>query len=131
MSSKESYEKVKDTFQTLTKVDGSFSVHGMWKVKQKTFPKNPKKTTSGRLVSNHEELKSLYLETFRNRLRHRKMKHDFLEIQNLKETLCFKRLQLVRLENVHKWTTIEIDRALSSLKNNKSRDPHNLNKLDF
>ena len=54
------------------------------------------------------------------------MKQDFLEIQSLKEKLCHKRLQLVRLANFQQWTTIDIDRVLSSLKNNKSRDPHNL-----
>ena len=54
------------------------------------------------------------------------MKYDFKEIQNLKETLCFKRLELVRLESAPFWTKIDIDRALTSLKNNKSRDPHNL-----
>ena len=57
------------------------------------------------------------------------MKHEFLEIQSLKENLCHKRLQrlqLVQLDNFQQWITIDIDRVLSSLKNNKSRDPHNL-----
>ena len=96
---------MKENFQNLSNLDGSCSSNGMWKIKRKTFPKKQKsfpvvkKNPSGRIVSSQKELKALYLETFRNRLRHRKMKHDFLEIQSLKENLCHKQLQLVRLDN--------------------------------
>ena len=100
----------------------------MWKILRKTFPKKQKyfplvkKNPHGRIVSSQEELKALYLERFRNILRHRKMR-----LGPYKKThLCHKRLQLVGLDNLQQWTTIDIDRVLSSHKNNKSRDPHYL-----
>ena len=50
----------------LTETDGSINVSGVWKIKKKIFPKNmktlpiAKKDVNGRLVSNPEELKTLY-----------------------------------------------------------------------
>ena len=132
LSSRESYEKVKDNFGALSGSDGSLCSNGIWKLKKKIFPKKQKsfpvvkKNQFGRLVSNPEELRCLYLQTFKNRLRHRKIKDEFLEIQSLKEMLCKKRLELVKLEEIPDWKISDIDKVLSSLKKNKSRDPHQL-----
>ena len=77
----------------LSSTDGSVNTNGMWKIKKKIFPKHnkalpvSKKSIAGRIVTNPEELKSLYLETYRNRLRHRPIAKDLKKLKNLKEKL--------------------------------------------
>ena len=50
----------------------------MWRLKQRICPKNieppmAKKDADGKLISNPEKLKTLYLQTYQDRLRHRKI----------------------------------------------------------
>ena len=105
---------------------------GVWKIKKKIFPKHTKALPiakigpTGRLVSSPAELKNLYLSTYKHRLRHRPIKPGFQQLKLLKEELCSKRLQLVKLKPQEPWTNKELVKVLQSLKNNKSRDPHSL-----
>jgi hypothetical protein len=104
----------------------------MWKLKKKIFPKNlpslptAKKDSKGNLISSPEELKSLYLQTYKTRLRYRPMAADMEELRELKEQLCSKRLELASMTKSNPWTEADLDQVLSKLKNNKSRDPHHL-----
>ena len=85
-----------------------------------------KKNSNGRLISSPEELKDLYIETYVHRLRHRPVKPEFEELKCLKEELCSKRLELVKMKPYHPWGKDDLERVLKSLKKNKSRDPHYL-----
>ena len=129
---KENFEKVKENFSLLTNNQDSFSCNGMWKAKKRMFPKHTKPLpvakvdSNGRLVSNPEELKSLYLDTYIHRLRHRPIRPELKELEILKMELFIKRLHLVKLQMVQPWTLKHLKEVLQSLKNNKSRDPHNL-----
>ena len=128
----ENLMKIKDNLQCLTNIDGSTAVSGVWKLTKKLFPKNSKtlpiskKNSNGRLISSPEELKDLYIETYVHRLRHRPVKPEFEELKCLKEELCSKRLELVKMKPYHPWGKDDLERVLKSLKKNKSRDPHYL-----
>ena len=128
----ENVKKIKDNLSMLTETDGSINVSGVWKIKKKIFPKNmktlpiAKKDVNGRLVSNPEELKTLYIQTYIHRLRHRPVKPGFEELKMLKEELCARRLELVKMKTFQPWCSKDLVKVLQSLKNNKSRDPHSL-----
>ena len=104
----------------------------MWKLTKKLFPKNAKalpiskKNMEGRLVSSPEELRELYIETYLHRLRHRPAKPEFEELKTLKEHLCAKRLEFVKMKPFQPWVEKDLKKVLQSLKINKSRDPHSL-----
>jgi hypothetical protein len=124
--------KIKDNLQSLSNIDGSTAISGVWKLTKKLFPKNSKtlpitkKNSNGRLVSSPEELKDLYIKTYVHRLRHRPVKPDFEELKCLKEQLCAKRLELVKMKPYQPWGKDDLEKVLKSLKKNKSRDPHYL-----
>ena len=59
----------------------------------------------GQLETNPENLKKLYLETYKHRLRHRPIRSDLVHLKDLKERLFALRLRLVKLEKSKPWTT--------------------------
>ena len=121
----ENLKKIKDNLTALSNTDGSMAVPGVWKLKKKIFPKNSvslpvsKKGPNGRLVSNPDELKKLYLTTYKHRLRHRPIKPGFEQLKMLKEELCSKRLRLVKMRPNEPWAEKDLQTVLRSLKNNK------------
>ena len=72
----------------------------IWAMLKKRFPKTTlpipvgKKDSKGRLVTNHKELKNLYLKTYKQRMRNRAIKDEFVDIKHLKEELFETRLKL-------------------------------------
>ena len=125
-------EKVFKNFNSFADTSGVFNTNGMWKLKKKIFPtKNKssilaKKNDNGKLVTNPMELKSLYLRTYVNRLRHRQIKPGFENLKLLKEYLCTKRLEITKENQAPRLTRNKMDRVLKDLKTNKARDPHGL-----
>ena len=74
---------------------------GFWKLKRKLCPcKNDpptiKQDKSGNLISAPAALKQLYLDTYSERLKHRKIKPEFSEIFNLKNELWISRWENIR-----------------------------------
>ena len=124
--------KIKDNLAMLTETDGSSSCSGVWKLTKKLFPKHAKplpiakKDLNGRLISSPEELKNLYINTYKHRLRSRPVKPEYQQLRDLKEELCQKRLQLVKMKPYQPWKMQDLEKVIKSLKNNKSRDPHSL-----
>ena len=116
----------------MTDTDGTANVNGLWSQKRKLFPKNmkqlpvAKKDVNNRIISSQNELKKLYLDTFKHRLRHRPIKDDLKQLEILKEELCEKRLELAKLNKTEEWDLKKLRKILLSLKKNKSRDPHGL-----
>ena len=84
---KENRDKVIENFKSFGENQGSVNTNGMWNVKKKIFPKiNPtkptgKKNSRGQIITSPEGLKILYLETFKQRLRHRPIMEDLKEIK--------------------------------------------------
>ena len=92
-SQDENHRKVVDNLLDLDGNNGNLNQQGVWKMKKKLFPKVKssipvgKKNLKEQLITNPEELKDLYLDTFKFRLRHRKAKPDVELILNRKEEL--------------------------------------------
>jgi hypothetical protein len=126
---KENRDKIFNNFGMFTGNNGNLNINGMWAVKRKVFPKNPsslpvaKKDVDGKVITSHQDLKKLYLETFVHRLRYRPIRDDYQVLITLKETLCNARIVLSKINKSPPWTGADLHKVLSSLKNNKSRDP--------
>ena len=104
----------------------------MWKYLKKKYPKISvdipvgKKDRKGNIITNHEGLKHLYLETYVNRLRNRPMKKDFEGIKKMKEELFELRLEMSKCLKSQPWTLKDLEKAIKCLKNDKARDPTGL-----
>ena len=101
----------------------------MWKVKQKVCPRYDvdlpvaKVDSLGNLISNQDELKSLYVDTYRYRLRHRDMKPNFAYLKDLKNNLFEERVKLSKLRKSGCWDEDSLMKVLKSLKTKKTMDP--------
>ena len=83
MCEESSKRRVTENFKGIGGANGDLLHQGIWKIKKEDFPKiKPslrvgKKNIKQQLITNPEELKELYLETFRYRLRHRPSQPGF------------------------------------------------------
>ena len=85
-----------------------------------------KKNVKKQLITNPTELKELYLQTFKYRLRHRTAQPWFEDLLNTQEELFKLRLELAKNEKTADWTMDDLDKALKQLKSGKCRDPDGL-----
>ena len=128
----ENYRSIVETAKNLS--DGedlnSLERQKLWKVLKKKFPKSliavpvGKKNRSGKIVTEHTELKRLYLETYTHRLRNRPIKDIFEDMKELKEDLFKTRLNIATRRKSKPWTMSNLESALKALKKNKARDPN-------
>ena len=121
---RENAEKVRKHIQNIETLEGNFSQNGLWKLKKKLCPmiSDPpmaKVDKDGNLVTAPNLLRKLYLETYFNRLKHREMKKDLLDIYDLKMDLWSSRLTVLNSRKTSPWTRENLDSALSSLKKTK------------
>ena len=120
-------KKISDQLGGLTLGDGGFSQTGFWKIKSKICPKNSdpplaKRDEKGNLVSSPNNLKQLYLDTYKHRLRHRSIDKKHLDIFYLKSELWKHRLESLKVKVTNPWTTSQFEKAIRSLKNNQARE---------
>ena len=122
--SEENIKHMMDTLRELGGEENSLSGNGrkkMWKLLQKNYPKIlsavpvGKKDKKGNIVTNHEGLKHLYLQTYINRLRNRPVKPEFEEIKDMKMKLFDKRLELSKKRKSDPWTLAHLEKALKYL----------------
>ena len=125
-------KKVTENFRSVGGNDGDLIHQGIWKIKKKYFPKiKPslpagKKNIKQQLITNPAELKELYLQTFKHRLRHRPPQpgfENYLEIQN---DLFKLRLELAKQNKSPPWVMQDLEDAIKDLKTGKCRDPEGM-----
>jgi hypothetical protein len=110
-----------DQVSQMSDVHCNFSRIKMWKLRQKVCPKvQPscpvaKINQNGDIVSNREELKQLYLNTYRDRLRHRVIKPNYNQIKQLKDNLFQVRLKTSKLRKSNDWNESELLQVTSKL----------------
>ena len=108
-------QKVVDNFCDLGGNDGNLQHQGIWKIKRKVFPKiKPslpvgKKNIKNQLITNPEELKKLYLDTFKYRLRHRPVQPGFESLLDDLEELFKERLDMSKNVKTKDWTMEDLD----------------------
>ena len=78
------------------------------------------------MITNPDELKDLYLDTFKHRLRQRPVKPEFETILDLQEELFNLRLELAKRKKTAAWKLSDLENALKRLKDGKCRDPDGL-----
>ena len=99
----------------------------MWRLKQKLCPRNveppmAKKAANGDLISNPDDLKKLYVDTYKQRLRHRTIRPGYEQLETLKNYLFNLRLSLSKTRKSEPWTIPQLIKVLNSLKIGKSCD---------
>ena len=81
----------------------------MWKVKQKVCPKTDpnytiaKMNEKGELITEQSQLKNLYTEVYKSRLRNREIRSDYIYLKDLKNQLFGLRLNLAKLRKSESW----------------------------
>ena len=102
----------------------------VWDLLKKKFPKFSnavpvgKKDSKGNLITNHEQLKELYLKTYRQRMRNRPIKENLQDLKELKSELFEVRLDISKQNKSKKWKMVHLETALKALKAGKARDPN-------
>lgn len=136
ISSKISEKYVEEIVETLKELGGDEkNLNGsgrkkLWEILKKNYPKCKtqvpvgKKDKFGNIVTNHEGLKELYLQTYMHRLRNRPMKQDFQKMKGYKDDLFDLRLKLAGSSKSLPWTMEDLECILKNLKSGKSRDPN-------
>ena len=128
----ENFKMVVDTLEEISD-NGNINSSGrkkMWSMLKNRFPKMSqpipiaKKDKKGNLVTNHQDLKKLYLKTYKQRMRNRPIKENLSELKYFKENLFNIRLKLAEQQKSEPWTINQLEVALKALKKNKSRDPN-------
>ena len=74
----------------------------------------------------HTELKKLYLETFKYRLRQRPTQPGFENILKDQKELFDLRIELAKEIKTKPWEMVDLDNAIKSLKTGKCRDPEGI-----
>ena len=124
-------------FKEFCNESNSINISEMWKLKQKVWPKRPetlptgKFNKKGQMVTEAEELKILYAEEFKERLRSRPIHPEFLDIQEIKDSIFQLKMDQVKMKKTDDWTMAELDNVLKHIQKGKSRDPDGLSREIF
>ena len=128
-------ENHKMVVETLKELGDESNLNGsgrkkLWSLLKRKFPKSSsqvpvgKKDGKGKLITNHSELKKLYLKTYTQRMRNRPMKSDLDYLKGFKDVLFNTRLKLASMKKSEDWTIEDLEKALKALKKDKARDPN-------
>lgn len=118
-----------EQIQEMTDPTGNLSRIKMWKIRQRVCPRNEnnvpvsKINEHGELISNKKELKSLYVSTYKHRLRHRNIAPGYEQLRDLKNNLFSMRFEIAKLRKSDNWSEPELMKVLKGLKSNKATDP--------
>ena len=131
LTAKKNADIIKEEIDNLKNGDGEVDMLSFWKMKRKLFPKAKDIPTAmmdsrGHLVSSGQKIKDLYLKTYEERLKHRKIKEGLEEHQANREELFQHRIDETKKKQIIPWTMKQLEKVLRSLKKGKARDPLNL-----
>ena len=130
LSANKNTKKVANYIEEITK-EGEFNQKGFWKLKRKliskeTEPPMAKRDLAGNLIVSTPALKRLYLETYKNRLKHREMNQNLTDIYDLKMQLWKSRYKNIRGKKTTPWNIDNLNLVTKEMKNNKSIDPNGM-----
>ena len=120
--------KVTEQLKTITGADGKVNIAGAWKLRRKVCPKpaeqlSAKRDENGTLVTNPDKIKDIYLKAYSDRLQHRKILPELMNLKQLREDLFQQRLEESKKNKSPAWTVSQLDRVLNKLKPKKATDP--------
>ena len=123
---------IMDNFKSYSEDPETVNITQMWKTVKKLWPKNAatlptaKKNHKGHVITGHRELKVLFAKEYKERLRNRPIKEDFLESDKRQKIIFDMKLKLAQSKKSPDWTYEDLTKALDDLKRNKSRDHEGL-----
>ena len=126
---KEVYEKIAKQFKEYSDDPEKINRNKMWKSFKRLWSKNDgsapvaKKDHMGKIVSSQKDIKNLLLREYTNRLRSRPVREDLKSFKCRRQKIFEMKLSLSGDQISSDWTINDLEKALASLKNNKSRDP--------
>ena len=93
----------------------------LWSLKRKLCPKTRDPPTAmmdpeGNLITSANAIQNLALNTYKERLRNRKIKDDLKHIQTMKEELCRQRIEIAKETETPPWTMQDLEIVLKNLK---------------
>ena len=106
----------------------SINLNEMWKQSKSLWPKTKailptaKRNHRGRIVSSPKEIKNVLSKEYKHRLRSRPIRPDMKSLKKRKKLIFKLKQKLSQLSKTQDWTMKDLEKALSDLKNNKSRD---------
>ena len=112
--SQKNRDKPFETFSSLDQTEGENFSQGIWNIKKKEYPRvsapvpAAKKDINGKMVTNPNDIKKLYLETLTHRLRHRPIKKENSDLFELQQKLCQKRLLASADEKSPDWSEEDV-----------------------
>ena len=124
--------KIKEALEDITGEDGKKNENGIWKTIKRIFPKNTAskplalKDERGNLITGYEGIKKFSLESMVKRLRKRPMHPNLKQLEIRKKRLARMRLKIASRKKTPKWSLQHMEKAITSMKNNKCRDPEGL-----
>ena len=106
----------------------NINLNEMWKLSKSLWPKtkailpSAKRNHRGRIVSSPKEIKNVLSKEYKHRLRSRPVRPDMKSLKKRKSLIFKLKNKLSQLSQTQDWTMKDMEKALSDLKNNKSRD---------
>ena len=128
IEAEESRELVMKNFKRFSDDPENIDLQVVWKVLKNISPKFQSSTPTaklnhkGKLISNSNDLKKLLAKEYKQRLQSRPSRPDLGDLKERRNEIFEMYLKLAENTPSAPWTMADLDRALSCLKNNKSRD---------
>ena len=108
--------------------DGGVNSGRLWKLRKKLCPRSRDPPIAmldkrGNLVTSPKIIEDIALNTFKERLKNKKINDGLENVKNDKEELCRKRLEKAKNTKTDPWNIEDLEVVLKHLKKNKSKDP--------
>ena len=106
----------------------NINLQEVWKILKNICPKNKsnlptaKKDHKGNLITNPQDIKNLLAKEFKERLRSRPVRPDLGDLEERRDVIFDLHLKLAEETPSSPWKMEDLQKALSDLKTNKSRD---------
>ena len=132
LESKQIRNDILKKFKVFSQNPENINLTNMWKLLKRISPKvkpllpTAKRNHKGNIVSGPKELKILLAKEYKNRLRLRPVRPDLMKMRIRKNILFHQKLKIAEAKKTPKWTQSDLEKALSDLKKEKSRDSEGL-----
>ena len=121
-----------DNFKQFSDNPERINMQQMWKQMRKLWPKTnailptAKRNNRGKIVFSPRDIKRVLSKEYKDRLRSRPARPDLRSIRKQRKLIFKKKMKLASSSESKLWTMEDLEKALSDLKNNKSRDSEGL-----
>jgi hypothetical protein len=121
-------ENMDRKYKEISEDPDKINLQQMWKFSKKLWPKNSiflptaKRNHMGKIVTGPRDVRNVLAKEYKNRLRSRPVRPDLMKMKKRKKIIFEMKMKLAESTSTPDWQMKDIDRALSNLKNNKSRD---------